>query len=684
MKRFLVAAMLVGIACHETTGVSPAVKLAFVVQPPNRITAGHTFPRVSVEIQDAAGNTVTTATNSVNLAINDSGPGRKLAGSVTVAAVRGVATFDDLRIDASSSYTLSATSPNLTSATSVGFDVVAGPAEKLVFTVQPSGTLAHAPIPFMVVAVQDALGNTVTDGRYAINLSFGANPPGNAILSPATPIFTVGGLAQFIGFTIDKPGTGYTLVASTFGLARAVSNQFDVTIGAASKLQFVDQPGTTAPGAVIAPAVTVGVTDIAGNVVASATNSVTISIGTNAGGGTLSGTTTATAVNGIATFSDLTVSNTGANYTLTAAASGLNPATSKSFIVRNPLVFTAVSAGYFHTCGITTGGVGYCWGENSSGQLGAIAGATTTPVQVSGQLNFVNIGAGRDHTCGATTGAAGYCWGESGSGRLGTDGTDHGSPGKVVGGFTFASTFGGYAHTCGVTTAGAGYCWGDNQFGELGNGTQGNNPTSSPSAVSGGRTFTMISPGRYFSCGLTTAGEAYCWGVNSEGELGDGSIVLGNVPRAVSGQLNFSMVSAGGFHACGLTPAGAAYCWGENTFGQLGNDHIGTTSMPVAVAGGLTFAMISAGNRHTCGVTTDGKAYCWGDNSSGNLGNGTTDSRALPGPVGGGLTFSSVSAGRFHSCGITTSGTLYCWGSNNNGQLGDGTTVMRLEPVLVR
>jgi alpha-tubulin suppressor-like RCC1 family protein len=324
--------------------------------------------------------------------------------------------------------------------------------------------------------------------------------------------------------------------------------------------------------------------------------------------------------------------------------------------VSGGLPFAAVSASTSaggHTCGVTPAGSAYCWGPNSKGELGN--GTTTdspVPVAVSGGRSFASVSAGGGHTCGVTRAGAAYCWGWNGYGQLGdSTTTDSPVPVAVLGGLTFDSVSAGPYYTCGVTRAGAGYCWGWNNFAQLGIGNY-TGPqicsalpcSTTPVAVSGGLTFASVSPGYWHTCGVTRAGEAYCWGINNVGQLGnDTATAYSTTPLVVSGGLVFAAVSTSPLHrACGVTPAGAAYCWGWNKDAQLG---IGTTTgpqtcrtvacsmTPVAVSGGLTFAAVSAGSGHTCGVTPAGVAYCWGWNLSGELGNGTTTNSSVPVPV---------------------------------------------------
>ncbi|MES2177596.1 MAG: Ig-like domain-containing protein [Gemmatimonadota bacterium] len=238
----------------------------------------------------------------------------------------------------------------------------------------------------------------------------------------------------------------------------------------------------------------------------------------------------------------------------------------------------------------------------------------------------------------------------------------------------------GRDHSCGLTTTGAAYCWGLNTSGQLGNGTLTNRST--PGAVGGGLTFRSISAGVAHTVALTAAGVAYSWGDNSEGEIGDGTATRRTTPVAVVGGLTFQSVDAGQNFTVAVTTSGAGYAWGSNALGQLGNGTLSTRLTPVAITGGVVFHSISAGAAHAVGLSTTGAAYAWGYNP-GALGDGTNTQRTTPVPVSGGLSFINVAAGGSFSIGITASGLAYAWGNNSNGQLGDGTVTQRLTPVPV-
>lgn len=365
-----------------------------------------------------------------------------------------------------------------------------------------------------------------------------------------------------------------------------------------------------------------------------------------------------------------------------------------------------LDAGAYHTCGITEDGAMQCWGWNGYGQLGTGsmlgpqscgdgAPCSTLPVAVSGGLTFTAVAAGGWHTCGLASGGVPYCWGDNQYGELG-NGTSlpDSTPHAVGGGLTFITLAVGTMHSCGLTGTGLAYCWGVNDVGELGSGST--VWSNTPVAVSGGLVFKALVATDRNTCGLTGSGVAYCWGDNTYGVLGNGSTTgpqqcsyggqswaCSTVPVPVSGGFTFAALTSNGGHTCGLTGSGVAYCWGANAGGELGNGTITNSSTPVAVNGSLTFSRLAAGTSHTCGVTASGVAYCWGRNADGQLGTGSTDPSVTPVAVSGDLTFTALTAGMAHTCGLTGGGVAYCWGYNGSGDLGNGTTISSSTPVAV-
>ncbi|MFN0099926.1 MAG: hypothetical protein ACKVS7_14735 [Gemmatimonadaceae bacterium] len=239
----------------------------------------------------------------------------------------------------------------------------------------------------------------------------------------------------------------------------------------------------------------------------------------------------------------------------------------------------------------------------------------------------------------------------------------------------------GAFHSCGLTDDGAAWCWGDNSNGQLGDGTL--TTRLVPTAVSGGHTFETLSAGLLHTCGTTASGDGYCWGFNTYGQLGDGSTTSRSVPTLVGGNLDFATIDVAAFHSCAVTTAGAAYCWGRNADQQLGDGTTTQRETPTPVSGSRTYVGITAGYSHSCALATTGTAYCWGFNISGALGDGTITSRAVPTAVAGGRTFARLEAGTGYTCAIETTGAAVCWGANLAGQLGDGTSTTRLAPTNV-
>jgi alpha-tubulin suppressor-like RCC1 family protein len=328
----------------------------------------------------------------------------------------------------------------------------------------------------------------------------------------------------------------------------------------------------------------------------------------------------------------------------------------------NGLTIKKVKAGYEHTCALASNDLLYCWGINTQGQLGNGTNTDSivpVPVTMTGTLS-----------------------------------------GKTIKDFAL-----GTYHSCAIASDDLAYCWGGNWFGILGNGTLEESSIPIPVSTAGvlnGHTIKSIAVGRYFSCVIASDDFAYCWGQNTNGQLGDGTSIPRVVPVAVKkdGALNgktlknLSGLTGSSAHTCAIASDDNLYCWGSNTFGELGDGTQNLYLEPVMVKNdgalqGKTLKSSAADTKHTCAITSDGNLYCWGDNVKGELGTGNTTDSLEPMAVDNtgalsGKTILMVSVGYSHSCAMASDYKIYCWGDNKYGQVGTNSfNTPYLTPVQV-
>ena len=355
-----------------------------------------------------------------------------------------------------------------------------------------------------------------------------------------------------------------------------------------------------------------------------------------------------------------------------------------------------VATGDEHTCALRTDGSVWCWGYNLYGQLGqnpSSVSRSAVPMEVpSGGAVVTHIATGYNHTCAILVDKTLWCWGYNLYGQLG-NGNNAMSVSIPVQVHTHANqpleriahVTAGENHTCALIDTGAVYCWGANIFGQLGDGTYTPHAyaTEVPQLTSN---VTVISAGRRHTCVLKTDGTVWCWGSNTYGQVGVEQVGNQLQPTSVNwGSMtvpNLVSVSCGEFFTCVASNSGNAYCFGQNTSGELGNGETVNSSRPVTVGLTNSVAHIASGGMHACAVFQNGKLFCWGANFAGQLGDGTLDQRTTPVQVLTLVNVQYVEAGVHHTCAIEN-GKLFCWGGNANGQLGNNTYTYQNAPSFV-
>jgi alpha-tubulin suppressor-like RCC1 family protein len=401
---------------------------------------------------------------------------------------------------------------------------------------------------------------------------------------------------------------------------------------------------------------------------------------------------------GVVTLSALLVSG-GAGAAIAASPTPTSGPTSGGTIVSGTagVTFTEVSAGYGHSLAVGSDGDIYAWGYNPYGQLGNNSTTNSdVPVLVTlpAGVKFTHVSAGYLHSLALDSHGNIYGWGDNVFGQLG-NGTTTGSLVPVLvlvtmpAGVTFTQVSAGGEHSVALDSAGDIYAWGHNNLGQLGNGTTTDSHAPELVTMPAGVTFKQVSAGGSHSLALDSDGNAYAWGDNGSGQLGDGLATDSHVPVAVTMPANvtFTQVSAGSAHSLAVGSDGNAYAWGKNGDGQLGNSSITDShvAVPVSAPANVTFTQVSAGRGHSLAVDSNGNSYGWGYNAYGQLGNNsTTDSDApvlvtLP----AGVKFTHVSAGYLHSLALDSNGNIYAWGNNEVGQLGTNTLTESHVPVPV-
>ena len=339
------------------------------------------------------------------------------------------------------------------------------------------------------------------------------------------------------------------------------------------------------------------------------------------------------------------------------------------------LVFASIDAGYFHTCALTPAGDAWCWGSNLAGLLGDGSGRSSArPVRVASDVGFRSLDAGGGHTCAVAADGTAWCWGHNDEGQLG-DGTfvDRPRPVRVTGVPRLVSVSAGHAHSCGIDVDGHAWCWGDDSRGQLGIGMKGDR-SASPVLVEPELTFVQVRAGYYATCALSSGGATWCWGLNGEGQAGDGSMTDRTSPVRVVDAPGFQSIEGGDRFSCALETSGRPWCWGlaplpDGTQAQGLSRPAPIPTLPKLsiLAGAMGASTVSDAGRFACGLAGV-RLLCWGPLVDRFGGEG--DRPVEPGP---GRSWIAVTAGAAPACALSDDGRAWCAGANFAGQLGDGT-----------
>ena len=329
----------------------------------------------------------------------------------------------------------------------------------------------------------------------------------------------------------------------------------------------------------------------------------------------------------------------------------------------------------------------WTWGGTVFGQLGDnTAVSKSSPVQtVSGGTNWKLVASGKYHIAAIKTDGTLWLWGRASDGRLGDNtAVSKSSPVQTVsGGTNWKQVSAGVWNTAAIKTDGTLWLWGHNTYGGLGDNTA-VSKSSPVQTVSGGTNWKLVAAGGYHIAAIKTDGTLWTWGFNTWGALGDNTVVQKSSPvQTVSGGTNWKLVAGGRYNTAAIKTDGTLWTWGHNTNGRLGDNTIVHRSSPVqTVSGGTNWKLVSGGYYHTAAIKTDGTLWSWGHNTYGGLGDNTIVHRSSPvQTVTGGTNWKSVYVCAGFAAAVKTDGTLWLWGANGIGNLGDNTVASKSSPI---
>jgi alpha-tubulin suppressor-like RCC1 family protein len=329
----------------------------------------------------------------------------------------------------------------------------------------------------------------------------------------------------------------------------------------------------------------------------------------------------------------------------------------------------------------------WTWGRNDAGQLGVNDTNTRcTPVTTfAGGTNWKQVSGAGYFTAAIKTDGTLWTWGRNTNGQLGNNTSSNRSTPLTTfaGGTDWKQVSGGGYHTVAIKTDGTLWTWGRNTSGQLGDNTIINRSTP-VTTFAGGTDWKQVSGAGYFTAAIKTDGTLWTWGRNTNGQLGDNTIINRSTPvTTFAGGTDWKQVAGGSAHTVAIKTDGTLWTWGNNGSGNLGDNTIINRSTPVTTfAGGTNWKQVSGGGDFTAAIKTDGTLWTWGRGIEGQLGDNTIINRSTPvTTITGGTNWKQVAGGSAHTVAIKTDGTLWTWGNNGSGRLGDNTIINRSTPV---
>ncbi|MEM1347139.1 MAG: hypothetical protein AAGI01_01190 [Myxococcota bacterium] len=337
--------------------------------------------------------------------------------------------------------------------------------------------------------------------------------------------------------------------------------------------------------------------------------------------------------------------------------------------------FSAGGLGWLHSCVLRDQKI-YCWGLSPS-RAAVESASSLEPELVDASRTWTAISSGGESACAADDIGQLWCWGVNRVGELGQgDIAARVAPAVVTLPGQVAHFDFGDSHVCAVLDAGQLYCWGLDNSGQLGRGEGASPQALSPSQVAAARDWAQVSAGVAHTCAIKRNGQLYCWGRNSQGQLGIGEVTQREPePVRVGTKSDWVEVSAGSIHTCGIRRGGTLWCFGESTSGVLGVAELPRTRQvePVQLGEGRTWRTVAISDFKTCAVDTMDELWCTGRNLDGELGlEGPDRLEALTQIAAGVDPSGGVALGLFHACIWRDGGPMYCAGKNDDGRLGYG------------